>query len=109
MMRMPALADIEAAELRVSQARLETLDGLRRARTAFRATLARPVTLVAVAAASLVGFRLLRRSKRTTGTPSVGFVATAAVAISGLLRAMIVRHGMQYLSALAQRVWKPPA
>jgi hypothetical protein len=35
--------------------------------------------------------------------------AAAAVAISGLLRALVVRHGVQYLSALVQRIWKPPA
>ena len=105
MMRAPALAAIHAAELRVAQSARNTRDGLRRARVAFRATLARPATLALVAgAAGLIGFWLARRPQRqapfTTDGVGVGKTASAV----GVALAFIVRFGMQRLPFVLQHV-----
>jgi hypothetical protein len=105
MMRAPALAAIHAAELRVAQSGRNTRDGLRRARVAFRATLARPATLALVAgAAGLAGFWLVRRPRRqapsTTEAAGVGKKASAV----GVALAYIVRYGMPRVPFFLQQV-----
>lgn len=107
MTRAPTLAAIHAAELRVAQSRRDTADGLRRARVALRATLARPSTLALVAgAAGLLGFWLARRRPQPQATPaSDGAAIVTSTSVAGLVLALIVRYGMQRLPSVLQRLW----
>lgn len=107
MMRVPTLAAIYAAELRVAQSKLHMRDSAGRVRDAFRSALTRPATLVGVAAALLGGFWLLRRTRQRTKPPSVGLMAAAAVAIGGLVRASMLRYGTQYASAVVRQILTP--
>ena len=106
MMRAPGLAAIHAVELRVAQSRRDTRVRLHHARVAFRASLARPVTLGMVAAgAGLFGFWLARGprapsrrgSSRTEG-------AAASPSGASVVAAFVVRYGMQHLPFILQQI-----
>lgn len=104
MMRAPDLAEIDAAELRVAQSKQNTLDSLRRVRLAFRATLARPSTWALVlGAGGLLGFWLAHRPQAISSSDGVRVATSASAAV--LVRAFIVRYGMQYLSAIFRQAW----
>jgi hypothetical protein len=104
MMRAPDAAAIHAAELKVARSGQEARDGLRRARVALRATLARPSTLVlAAGAAALLGFWLARRPKRQA-TPSSGAGVARTASAAGLVGALLLRYGMQLLPFVLQQV-----
>jgi hypothetical protein len=104
MMRMPKLTAIYAAELRVAQSMQKTQDSLHRVRAAFRATLARPSTLgLVVGAGGLLGFWLARRPQGISPANGVRVATTASAAV--LLRALIVRYGMQHLPDIFRQIW----
>lgn len=103
MMRMPDRAEIAAAERKVAQSMQNTQDSVRRVRAAFRATLARPATLLLVAgAAGVAGLWLTRRRHATPS--SIGVRVATATTIAALMRQAIVRYGMQVLPVLLQRL-----
>ena len=104
MMRMPARVGIEAAERRVSQSRLITHDRFRAVRVAYRATLARPSTVVWVmATAGVAGFWLTRRL-RATSSPAEVRIATK-VSVAGVVGTLIVQYGMRYLPVFFHQIW----
>ena len=107
MTRAPTLAAIHAAELRVAQSRRDTTDGVRRARLALQATLARPSTLVFVAgAAGLLGYWLARRQPPQRVAPSSeGLAIAATTSVAGLVLAFVVRYAMQHLPSVLEQLW----
>ena len=106
MMRAPTLAVIQAAELRVAQSRQNTLDSLRRARVALRATLARPSTLTLIAgAAGLVGFWLARRPQTQAASSSDTATVGPTTSAAGVALVFIPRYAMQRLPFLLQQIW----
>ncbi len=106
MMRAPGPAAIHAAELKVARSGREARDGLRRARVALRATLARPSTLaLAAGAAALLGFWLARRPKRpATPASAAGAGVARTASAAGLVGALLLRYGMQLLPFVLQQV-----
>lgn len=104
MMRVPSLAAIHAAELKLAQSRRDTRDSLQRAGVASCAMLARPATLVLIAGVTgLLGFSLARRTRsqsRRLSSPDEGTAGTPSAA--GVLAAFIVRYGMQHLPFILQ-------
>ena len=114
MKRAPPRAEIAAAETQVAQAKLDVQDRLRRVRTAFRATLARPSTLaVAAGAAGLLGFWLAWRPRRptspspTTANSTANTTATVAKtsALSGVVLAFVVRYVRRRLPFVVRHLW----
>jgi hypothetical protein len=105
MMRTPTLTAIYAAELRVAQSRLQTHAALHRGRITFRATLARPASLVTVAAvAAILGYWLTRRSRPTV--PASDRVSNVRMApAAAFILAFIVRYAKQQLPAILRQVW----
>ncbi len=104
MMRMPARAEIDAAERRVVQSRLIAHDRLGLVRVAFRATLARPSTLVMVMAATgVAGFCFARRLRRPSSSAGVRIATTSSVA--GVVGAFILQYGMRHLPFLVRQLW----
>src|SRR5262245_11426891 len=104
MMHPPDSDAIRVAELRVAHSVLETQHRLHRVRAAFRATLAKPTTLVlAAGAGGLVGFWLAGRPRgvaaRVSGSPTRG--ATAGGVVAGFA----VRYVMQRLPLILSQVW----
>ncbi len=94
MIRAPARSEIHATELRVARSGADTRDGVRRARVALRAALARPATVaLAAGAAGLLGYWLARRPQRTASEVGMGVAKAASAAV--LVRAFIMRYGMQ--------------
>ena len=105
MMRAPTLAAIHAAELRVARSGQDARDGLHRARTAFRAVLARPSTLaLAAGAAGLLGHWIARRPRPGAASSSDGVGVATTASAAGLVLAFIVRYGMQYLPFIFRQV-----
>jgi len=105
MMQAPNRAAIHAAELSVAQCKRNTRDSLRRVRVAFRATLARPVTLtVIVGAAGLFGFWLARRPRPLVTSAPDGVGVVKATSAAGLVLAFLVRYGMQRLPFILRQV-----
>lgn len=103
MMQMPDRAEIAAVERKVAQSMLNTQDSVRRVRAAFRAPLARPATLLLVAAAAgVAGFCLTHRRPATP--PSIGARVVTTTTIAVLMRQAIVRYGIQLLPVLLQRL-----
>ena len=101
MMRLPALTDIRAAELKVELGARRTLDDLAKARAAMRAMLERPATLALVAGASgLLGFWVARRR---TSAPSSGR-AHKVNPVAGLLLTFLVQIAMRNLPLIFERV-----
>jgi hypothetical protein len=107
MMRAPSRAAIRAAELRYEQAAGETVNGLHRARTALRETLARPSTLALVAGlAAVSGFFLARRGQpqvQRSGRRRVE--KDPAPTLVGLVTAFVVRQALARLPAILEQVW----
>lgn len=104
MMRRPATAAIQAAELRVAQSRQSIRDSLRRARAAFAANLKRPPTLLlAAGAACLLIWRFARRPRAGTSSDGMGIATTTSVL--GVVLALAMRYGMQSLPFIARKVW----
>lgn len=104
MMRRPAAAAIQAAELRVAQSRQSIRDGLRRARAAFAANLTRPSTLLlAAGAACLLVWRFARRPR--TGTSSDGMGIATTTSALGVVLVFAMRYGMRSLPFIARKVW----
>lgn len=104
MMRRPATAAIEAAELRVAQSRQSIGDSLRRARAAFVANLTRPSTLLlAAGAACLLMWRFARRPR--AGTSSDGMSIATTTSVLGVVLALVMRYSMQGLPFIARQVW----
>jgi len=108
MMRPVDRADIQAAELRVARSRSDTRDSLARVRRAAMTALARPSTLLAVAAvAGLATFFLARRTKPATTASSDGVAVTAAkTSAIGLLLAFLLRYALQRLPEVLRYVWR---
>lgn len=115
MKQPPTLEAIYAAELRVVQARQRTGDSLARARTSLRAQrallrarLARPQTLIAVAAtAGLLGFWLMRRSRTRRAAAAPG--PAVKTSLAGLLLASFMRYGRPawpFLARQARAAWQ---
>lgn len=104
MMRTPDLAEIHAAELRVAESKLNTLESLRRVPGAFHAALTRPSTmLLAMGAAGLWGFCMARRARATSSSDGAAVARPPSVAALGA--AFIVRFAMQYLTSIFRHVW----
>ena len=104
MKRSTTLATIYTVELRVAQSRRNTLSELRRANAALRAILARPTTLALVAGtAGIFGFWLERRQKPTKTSPRVTDAARPLSSV-GVLLAIAVRYGMQWLPFILQKL-----
>lgn len=107
MMQAPTLAAIYAAELRFAQSKRETpatacaACGLHPERPS-RGLLRWPWR---AGAAGLFGFLIARRPQLRTTSSSIGVAAAAIAFIAGLVRAFIVRYGMQHLSAVLQQLW----
>ena len=105
MMRAPTLAAIHAAEQRVAQSGRNARDGMRRARIAFRSTLARPATLALIAgAAGLAGFWLARRPRRQASSTTDGAGVGKKSSAVGVALAFIVRYGIPRVPFLLQQV-----
>jgi hypothetical protein len=103
MMRMPDRAEIAAMERKTAQSMQNTRDGVRRVRAAFRLALARPATMLLVAAAAgVAGFCFTRR--RYAAPSSAGVRVATATTIVVWARQAIVRYGMQLLPVLLQRL-----
>ena len=103
MKRSTSLATIYAVELRVAQSRRNTLTELRRANAALRSTLARPSTLALVAGvAGIFGFWFERRQEPTKTSPGVPDAARPLSSV-GVLLAIAVRYGMQWLPFILQK------
>jgi hypothetical protein len=106
MMRTPTLTAIYAAELRVAQSRLQTHAALHRGRIAFRATLARPSSLVTVAgAAAIFGYWLTRRPRPQTVSASDRASDVRTAPAAAFILAFIVRYAKQHLPAILRQVW----
>jgi hypothetical protein len=104
MMRMPARAEIDAAERRVVQSRQIAHDRLRGVRAAYRVTLARPSTLMMVmAVAGVAAFCLARPLRRASSSGVVGIATTSSVA--GVVGAFILQYGMRHLPFFLRQVW----
>lgn len=104
MMRRPATAVIQAAELRVAQSRQSIGGSLRRARAAFAANLTRPSTLLlAAGAACLLVWRFARRPRAGTSSDGLGIATTTSVL--GLVLALAMRYSMQSLPFIVRQVW----
>jgi hypothetical protein len=104
MTRAPDLTAIHAVELKVAQSRQKTLDSLRRVPVAFRATLARPSTIAVFAgAAGLLGFWIARRPQPVATSHEAGVARIASTAF--LVRAFVVRYGMDHLPFILRQVW----
>lgn len=90
MMRMPGAAAIEAAERRLEQSRRDARERRLRVRLAWRAALARPVTLtLAAGAAFLVGYRVQgsrHESSPEAAVPSGRIAVVAAIAFQYAMR-----------------------
>jgi hypothetical protein len=105
MMRAPTRAAIYAAELRVAQAKQSTRDSLCRARSALRATLARPSTLALVAGtAGVLGFLLVRLRPRPVESQAVGPGTARTTSTAGLALTLLLQYGMRGLPIVWQRV-----
>lgn len=106
MMRAPTLTAIYAAELRVAQSRLQTHAALHRGRIAFRATLARPASLVTVAAAAAIfGYWLTRRPRPQTVSASDRASNVRMAPVAAFVLAFVVRYAKQQLPAILRQVW----
>ena len=132
-MHAPTDQEIEQAEARVTQSRRDFHSSRARVRPAFRATLAKPATLLAVAiAAGAAGYYIFRRpqvkvpdnwlsrwpalserwaelrSKLPGGGPSPATTAATAAAAStsvmGIVMALAMRYAMQRLPGIGFRV-----
>lgn len=104
MMRAPTRAAIYAAELRVAQAKQSTRDSLCRARSALRATIARPSTLALVAGtAGVLGFLLAWRP-RPVKSPALGASVARTTSLAGLALTILLRYGMPHLPVVWQQV-----
>lgn len=104
MRRTPDLAAVEAVELRIAQSRQNTLKSLRRVPVAFRATLARPsVSAALVGAAGLAGFWMGRLPK--SAPPLQEASGTKIASFAFIVRAFIVRYGMDHLPFVLTQVW----
>jgi hypothetical protein len=91
--------------MRVVQAKQNTRDSLCRARTALRATVARPSTLMwVVGAAGVGGFWLSRQRKREAKAAAGGVATAAKTSALGLVLAFIVRYGKPALPIILRRV-----
>lgn len=105
MMQAPTLAAIHVAELRVARSGRNARAGLLRARTAFRAVLARPSTLALTAgAAGMLGFWIARHPRPGAASSSEGVGVATTASAAGLVLAFIVRYGVQYLPFIFQKV-----
>ena len=105
MMRIPDLASIRAAELRIEQSRRDAREHLARARAASRSILARPSTLaLTAAAAGVLGLWMTRRARPPTNVATV-VNAAAKTSVIGLTLAFLARYAVQILTPLALRHW----
>ena len=107
MMRVPTLNAIYAAELKVAQSRLQTYDALQRGRNAFRVALARPASVVTVAAAAtFFGYLLARRFRPKSVSIANRASASNArmVPAAGLIMAFILRYAKRQLPAIFRQV-----
>lgn len=113
MMRAPSHAEISLAERRLAQSKHEVGASAVRLRKAFRATLAKPVTLAGIAgAAGVASFLLIRRFKHpvanvqqtaTHEAPSTvtTAVTSASASILGIILAFVMRYSMRRLLQIA--------
>jgi hypothetical protein len=114
MMRVPTLAVIYAAELRVAQAAHKTVDSLCQARTAMRAEIARPRTLALVAAGTgLLAWWVVRRRPHPVKPPR-GMAGLGRMrAVLGSAVAFVLRSQLQRLplifNHLASAWWQRSA
>ena len=104
MMRFPTLAAIDAAELRLVQSKLNVRLSVDRTRSALRAAIARPSTLVLVAVVSgISAFLLLHR--RGTAVKSVpnNTDSTIRAASRSLVGTLVSMYGARVLTLVLQR------
>ncbi len=99
----PTLAAINAAESRVVQSRGNVRQSVERTRSALRAVIARPSTLVLVTVASGISAFLLTSRRR----PSVKSVtkpeeSKLRASVRGLLRTFVSMYGVRVLTLVLQ-------
>jgi len=113
MKHAPTLAAIDAVELKMEESRRETQEALRRARLAFRESVARPSTIAAAAGvasvAGLAGFLLARRPrqqqrKRMAYATGTGVVVASSLAALG--RLLLSRYGVRGLTLVVRQLRK---
>lgn len=102
MTRGPALAAIDAAELRLIESRRNVRKSLERTRSAVRSTIARPSTLVLVAVASGMSTFLFVHRPRPTAKSPIGADSNVRSARSGLLRTFVSLFGARLLTLAFQ-------
>jgi hypothetical protein len=106
MRHIPGKAEIAAAEIRVVQARAETLANMRRIPAALRVTLSKPKSLALLGgAAGLFGI-WLERQGRVRDAPPASPVADAAktTSVVALIVAFVLRQAVQNLPLILQQL-----
>ena len=110
MKRAPTEEAIAAAEAKLVLSRQKTRDGLDRARTAFRARLARPSTVaLAAGAVGLAGvagvwLALRPRRRRRAAYPKLGVGAVLTAYAAPFVQSLLARYGKEALSMLVEKV-----
>jgi len=102
MTRGPALAAIEAAELRLIQSKRNIRQSVERTRSSVRTAIARPSTLVLVALASGMSTFLFVHRPRPTAKSPIAADSNVRSARSGLLRTFVSLFGARLLTLAFQ-------
>lgn len=99
MTRVPALAAIDAAELRLLQSKRNVRQSVDRTRSALRAAIARPSTLMLVAVASGISVFLVSRQRcPSVKSPRDSADSATRAPRRGLVRAFISLYGAQVVA-----------
>ena len=103
MTRLPTLAAINAAELRVVQSKRNVRLSVDRTRSALRAAIARPSTLLLVAVASGIwAFLLSRRVRLSVKSQPSNADSKSRASIPSLLRTFVSMYGARLLAFALQ-------